>query len=255
MPFGYASRTPTPTAYDSAKDQDRIVVSTSPQASGSRRVKILAGGKDSVQDRHGGGISPGLADEKLMVVYSVVPHSIYEVTNDGVTTPRYVTHTSPALMGSFDTLSVHGGPAIAFVPQHLSSTGEDYYLGIFHSIERLDGGKTRVYRHFAYRFLSVPPFNITSVSDELPLVFTQESGRSRTARVAFVCGLFVGWDGSTTVSYGSSDIRSRALMLHMHELDAMFTGQILRVEHVISGIKSSPGNTLGMKKGYNDSAV
>lgn len=92
-------------------------------------------------------------------------------------------------------------------------------------MQRLDGGKAGVYHHFAYRFLSVPPSDITAVSDELPLVITQHGGgRSLTARGAFVCGLFVAGVGVVTILYGSSDITSRVLLLQMHELDDMFNG-------------------------------
>ncbi len=42
-----------------------------------------------------------------------------------------------------------------------------------HHIEKFDGGLVRLYRHFAFRVAPVPPFAITAVSDELPLVYNQ----------------------------------------------------------------------------------
>lgn len=49
-----------------------------------------------------------------------------------------------------ESVDLHGGPPLAYVPAALSPSGQPYYVGVLHSIERFKGG-VRVYRHFAFK--------------------------------------------------------------------------------------------------------
>ena len=40
-------------------------------------------------------------------------------------------------------------------------------------LRRFEGGRVRLYRHFAFKIDPSPPFSIKAVSDELPLTFNQ----------------------------------------------------------------------------------
>ncbi len=51
------------------------------------------------------------------------------------------------------------------------STSRQISLSLHLVIRFSKGGRIRLYRHFAFRVAPEPPFNITAVSDELPLVF------------------------------------------------------------------------------------
>ena len=110
------------------------------------------------------------------------------------------------------------------VPPELSKDGSPYYAGIMHHIEKFDKGRVRLYRHFAFKTLAEPPFSITAVSDELPLVFNA-THRQRTAWVAFVNGFELnGKDKEVIVTYGAADVESRALVMSLSEFEALFTG-------------------------------
>lgn len=129
------------------------------------------------------------------------------------------------MMAKFAKYDVHGGPPLAFVPGSLSPSGQPYYLGIMHHIERFDNGLIRLYRHFAFKVAPRPPFQVTAVSDELPLVFNA-TFKAKTAFIAFACGLDVSQSGQVYITYGSADIESRILTLSLAELERMFTGAI-----------------------------
>ena len=94
-----------------------------------------------------------------------------------------------------------------------------------HHIEKFDQGKVRLYRHFAFKTLATPPFSITDVSDELPLVFNA-THRQRTAWVAFVNGFELNEkDKEVVVTYGAADVESRALVMSLVEFEGLFSGR------------------------------
>lgn len=129
------------------------------------------------------------------------------------------------MMAKFAKYDVHGGPPLAFVPGALSPSGQPFYLGVMHHIERFDNGLIRLYRHFAFKVAPRPPFQVTAVSDELPLVFNA-TYKAKTAFIAFACGLDVSPSGQVYITYGSADIESRISILTLTELELMFTGTI-----------------------------
>jgi hypothetical protein len=129
-------------------------------------------------------------------------------------------------MSKFDSFDVHGGPPLIHVPEHISSTKEAYYLGIMHHYEMRGDGCKRLYRHFAYKASPQPPFDITAISDELPLTFKDLKGVRHARCVAFVSGLDITENGTILITYGSADIESRILILTLDELDLLFTGEV-----------------------------
>ncbi|KAJ9516862.1 hypothetical protein V8C86DRAFT_2474351 [Haematococcus lacustris] len=162
-------------------------------------------------------------EEQLLVTYMVHPHMIYQLHPNGSATHMWTTRNN-TLMQRFQRFDVHGGPPIVYVPPHLAR-GSAYYLGIMHHIERFDGGRTRLYRHFAYKTATQPPFAIQAISDELPLVYNQ-TYTVRSAFVAFVTGLHVSTEGVVSITYGSADIESRLLTMTVTELESLFTGNV-----------------------------
>jgi hypothetical protein len=108
------------------------------------------------------------------------------------------------------------------------------------------------YFHYLYKMREAPPFEPCALSAELPLVFRKPRApddpkaaiqRQRiwkdTSRTAFVSGLHLegappaALPGGRTgaglprllISYGSSDIDSRLLVLSLEELEGLFKGQ------------------------------
>lgn len=165
--------------------------------------------------------------EQLMAVYTVSPHRIVHLHPTGEAAMRYETFDE-ALFAKFKGFDIHGGPPVVHVPKALSGAGAGgpYYLGIMHHIERFDGGRVRLYRHFAYRFEPQPPFRVTAISDELDLTFFADPDRTRTAFVTYVAGLYLSRNGTLIISYGAGDLRARALIMSIAELEATFTGKV-----------------------------
>ncbi|GAX76774.1 hypothetical protein CEUSTIGMA_g4220.t1 [Chlamydomonas eustigma] len=161
--------------------------------------------------------------EHLYVTYMVQPHTVFEILPSGVSVHRWTTH-DPTVMEKFASHDVHGGPPLVYVPASMSSSGEPYYLGIMHHIERFSRGYIRLYRHFAFMVKPEPPFDILGVSDELPLLFN--TSFKRTSFVAFVSGLDLNKDGMVYVSYGSADCEARILTLKVSEMEDLFTGDV-----------------------------
>jgi hypothetical protein len=165
---------------------------------------------------------PKTGKEYLYVSYSIQPHIILEVLPNGETSKRY--QTISGQLSKYPDAKMHGGPSMLLIPPIGSSPA--YYLGILHYFERQPQTEYRLYRHFAYRMSSDPPFQISAVSKELPLIFNS-SYNPWKAMIAYVSGLDVmlGPTEDLTkvlISYGSADCDSRILSLSLLELNAFF---------------------------------
>lgn len=189
---------------------------------------------------------PATRVEHLYVTYYVQPHIVFEVFPNGSALHRWTT-PAPNLMAQFQHYDVHGGPPVVYVPVEQSITGQPHYLGIMHHIERFDNNRVRLYRHFLFTLAPAPPFAITAISDELPLVFNQ-SHKEHTHWVAFVSGLCTGAHGSVYITYGSADIQSRLLILSLEHIKSLFSGQIKFTEY---DIKLQPSDAHKLKVGSN----
>ncbi|KAG1672134.1 hypothetical protein FOA52_001722 [Chlamydomonas sp. UWO 241] len=162
--------------------------------------------------------------EHLYVSYLMQPHIVLEVMPSGETVHRWTSHDEQ-LMAKFAPHHVHGGPPVVYVPADRSPSGAAYYLGVMHHIEKVGEKNARLYRHFAFKTAPHPPFEVTAVSDELPLVFNA-TYKARTALIAFVSGLDLSPSGDVLITYGSADVNARLLSLPLPELEGLFSGGV-----------------------------
>ena len=165
---------------------------------------------------------PKTGKESLFMSYSIQPHIILEVLPNGETSKRY--QTTSDQFSKYPDAKMHGGPSLSLIPSMGSSSA--YYLGILHYFERQPRTRYRLYRHFAYQMSPEPPFSISAMSKELPLIFNN-SYTPWKATVAYVSGLDVILGSSedltkVLISYGSADFDSRILSLSLLELNAFF---------------------------------
>jgi hypothetical protein len=147
---------------------------------------------------------------------------VIEILPLGETLLRY--QTTSVVLKKYAFAKMHGGPSLVFIPSHGSS--KPCYLGVLHFYEQDHKTEYRIYRHFAYRMNPEPPFQISALSEELPLIFNASYSRWRS-KIAYVSGLDVQIGSSedesrVLISYGSADIESRVLSLSLSELNAMF---------------------------------
>lgn len=174
---------------------------------------------------------PFIYRDKLYVTYSVQPHRVFEILSNGTAVMRYLT-SSPQF---FDNLTenlhskLRGGPPLVRVPSELSIWKEDYYLGILHFTNYIDGRMW--YRHHAFKVQSRPPFKLMGVSRELKLQFRQELpyDRSYAQLVTYVSGLHLQHDGTLVIGYGSADIEARLMIMPLQDLEHLFDGTLVDV--------------------------
>lgn len=167
--------------------------------------------------------------EHVYVVYMAYPHQVYRLYPSGRAELKYRSENK-TLFAKFIDKDVHGGPPVVYVPASLSKTGESYYLGILHYFFKINNGAVKVYRHFAYKFRSQPPFQPFAISDELPLHFKM-SVNIRRRYIAFVSGLFLTENGTVYITYGAGDMEARCFEIALHDLETTFTGHAKVIRH------------------------
>lgn len=190
------------------------------------RVQVLQMHKNGVIKEKNWGpfnyIDPQTGKESLYMAYSIQPHIVIEILPSGATLQRY--QSTSDVLQKYPFAKMHGGPSLVFIPSMGART--PYYLGILHFYERDRKTDYKIYRHFAYRMSPMPPFQISALSEELPLTFNT-TYRPWKTRIAFVSGLDVQLSSTedqtrVLISYGSADIQSRVLSLSLSELDTLF---------------------------------
>lgn len=197
---------------------------------------------------------PLVYEQQLYVVYSILPqHTVLRVMPDGSATDQFVTDNSLTAQ-RFNDKDMHGGPPVVLIPESLTRTNTSYYLGIMHYYqwEKSELQDIKHYHHFAYRMQAQPPFCVCAISKEVPLVFRKSRmGASRvgsslkniadafrhqriwkdTSHTAYINGLYLeagggGYEGARLlISYGSSDIDARLVVMRLSQLDALFESQ------------------------------
>jgi hypothetical protein len=172
--------------------------------------------------------------DQMYLVYSLFPHIVLVADpGDGRVAGAHETSFNPLrslsrqlggaeLRGSAQAVMVHGS---AVLTPHYPSP---HYLAMFHAHDP----STHRYVHFAYRFLSEPPFAVVQVSRQLPIL--ERPGPSTKASFGFVTGLTFTPDddlsgtgnetksGTVVITYGAGDDESRALVMSMSRLDSYF---------------------------------
>jgi len=156
------------------------------------------------------------------VVYSVFPHKVIELPQDGASRcgHRYSSVFPPfaRLQEKMIDVAIRGSAQAVFVDD-MDSTPNlplPHFLGLLHMTDT----KTRRYAHFAYRFEPEPPFQIVQLSRQLPLQ-TLAADTGPETEFAFASGLAVR-DGKVMITYASGDRDPRALLLSLHRLDEFF---------------------------------
>jgi len=158
---------------------------------------------------------------QLYFVYSVLPHVVMRAESGGKCGSRYYSNFAPLvrLQAARPGLAFRGSAQALYVndPKATPNLPTPHYLSLLHVVDT----KTHRYAHFAYRFSPDPPFGILQVSSQLPL----RAARAEDGGVglAFVSSLAV-LDRQVVISYSAGDRDSRALMLTMWRLDALFRG-------------------------------
>lgn len=134
-----------------------------------------AAGQEPIKEKNW---MPFVHRDRLFMTHSVHPHRVFEVNSSGVAVAQHLSRND-ALFEPFSREDVHGGPPVVLVPAKHSSTGQDYYLGVFHFFQTFGegSGKVKVYHHYAYKTEAAPPFRVCAVSRELSLV-TRRKRRS-----------------------------------------------------------------------------
>lgn len=185
---------------------------------------------------------PFVYKNELYMTHNVNPHRVFRINRQGQAVAKYLS-SDHTLFAGLKNQRLHGGPPLVYVPTELYSSLTDtdggyrqggYYLGIMHYFEMV-GPKKQVkhYRHHAYKMEAQPPFRICAISKEVPLVFRKATGSGGgawthdriwkdTSLTGYISGLFINSDSQIIMSYGSSDIDARMLVLTVEELESLF---------------------------------
>mmetsp|Transcript_106876 Transcript_106876/g.330172 ORF Transcript_106876/g.330172 Transcript_106876/m.330172 type:complete len:596 (-) Transcript_106876:28-1815(-) len=156
----------------------------------------------------------------LYFVYSILPHVVMKVHQDGTCGSKVYSNYGPLtrLQAQQPGLFFSGSAQAVFVndTEATPQLPRPHYLALFHVRDPKSGR----YAHFAYRFNADPPFQILQVSTQLPLraARSEEGGPG----FAFASGLGIR-DRQGVVSYGAGDRESRALVMTLWRLDDLFS--------------------------------
>lgn len=166
--------------------------------------------------------------DRLYMVHSMHPHRVLEMNSRGQAVELHETYDE-GLFAKFTKFDIHGGPPVLHVAGAISATQRSYFLGVFHYFETLLPSKIKDYHHYLYKFEDTPPFRVCAVSKEIPLrpmspdqVKIYRRIWKDTSKTTYVNGLFITKSGELLLSYGSSDLSSRLLVLTMQEMENLF---------------------------------
>jgi hypothetical protein len=170
--------------------------------------------------------------DQVMLVYSIFPHAILKANfSTGEVRQLYSSPWHQPLIHQWTSQKdvhpqeLHGGATP--VPYRCGAhVGKDAstFLGVFHR-NVATGGANAGYAHWAYKFSSQPPFEISAIAKRsLPLRRKATRMLSKFP-VAFVTGVSIE-SGNVVITYGVGDVQAEVLHMSCDDFEASFFGDV-----------------------------
>eukprot|EP00931_Biecheleriopsis_adriatica_P041196 TRINITY_DN23575_c1_g1_i1.p1 TRINITY_DN23575_c1_g1~~TRINITY_DN23575_c1_g1_i1.p1 ORF type:complete len:1725 (-),score=288.88 TRINITY_DN23575_c1_g1_i1:45-5219(-) len=183
------------------------------------------------------------------VVYSVLPHVVLELRDDGTCGQRFTSVFAPLahLQAKLVHAALRGSAQAVFVnaPNATPNLPIAHFLALMHVTDTKD----HRYAHYAYRFTAEPPFQMLQVSEQLPLL-TLSPGAGAKA-FAFASGLVVRGQ-EVMITYAAGDREPRAMTMSLSRLDEFFNRQDHMVINVAEAEEEGKGGSAAEEEGEKE---
>merc|ERR1719265_30137 len=164
---------------------------------------------------------PTATGSTVRAIYSVYPHRIASVNLATGRVAFVATSESKALAKLANKLGTsptefHGGAGVTHIKE---SSGNEYYLCIFHVVARSNGGR-KAYWNYPYKFSVQAPHQVLHVGKRIELQMLRNPAYAYSM-VAFVTTVLHD-HGDIFIAYGAGDRSSRTLRLPLRTFDAEY---------------------------------